>query len=67
MRLTEVRDRVLDMILDEQRSKYNNKLEPFETYAARMKKECQERLEQYLECLNSGYESILKKISTQLK
>lgn len=63
----DLRDEIFDNTLKNQKDTYNNTLESFEVYSARMKEKMHATTEEYLDHLQLGYSAIIDKIASKFK
>lgn len=62
-KLRDIRDEIYTSIIQTQKEGYNNPLEPFDAYAARMKCKLHDMSDTYTKKILHGYEAILNKLT----
>jgi hypothetical protein len=65
--LKNLRNQVLDMMLESQKQEYSSKLESFEVYSEKVKGQFSTAYDDYLSHLKHGYEVIINGIAKQIK
>lgn len=61
--LEEVKDEMIDLIIERQRSTYKSDLEPFDAYKGRIKEQYKQWWNDYFTKLSHGYQVILDVIN----
>lgn len=66
-KIKELRSDLLKIVLEAKRPEYKSQLEPYEVYANRLKEQCILAHDEYIKCLQHGYEVIIETIENEIK
>lgn len=62
-----LRSDLINIILEAKKPEYRGQLEPYEAYANRLKEQCILGHDEYIKCLQNGYEVIIATIESQIR